>query len=57
MYFLEKNRRWSRGSETPTLEASLSKELQFYEQKAKEMAEVPHILFLPEITQYGVVMN
>lgn len=41
MYFLEKNRRWSRGNET-TLEPSLVKELQFYEQKAKEMAEVLH---------------
>ncbi|KTG32123.1 hypothetical protein cypCar_00007268 [Cyprinus carpio] len=38
MYFLEKNRRWSRGNES-TLEPSLVKELQFYEQKAKEMAE------------------
>lgn len=42
MYFLEKNRRWSRSNET-TLEASLVKELQFYEQKAKEMAEVSHM--------------
>lgn len=39
MYFLEKNRRWSRSFDMP-LEPSLMKELQFYEQKAKEMAEV-----------------
>ncbi len=63
MYFLEKNRRWSRGNET-TLEASLVTELQFYEQKAKEMAEVLYTahffnLFLmvpPEITQINRVV-
>lgn len=63
MYFLEKNRRWSRGNET-TLEPSLVKELQFYEQKAKEMAEVLYTvhffnLFLmvpPEITQRNKVV-
>lgn len=62
MYFLEKNRRWSRGNET-TLEPSLVKELQFYEQKAKEMAEVLYTvhfnLFLmvpPEITQRNRVV-
>ncbi|KAK1804754.1 hypothetical protein P4O66_003607 [Electrophorus voltai] len=38
MYFLEKNRRWCR-SFGAVLEPSLIKELQFYEQKAKEMAE------------------
>ncbi|XP_056309946.1 E3 ubiquitin-protein ligase RNF216 [Danio aesculapii] len=50
MYFLEKNRRWSRGNET-TLEASLVKELQFYEQKAKEMAEHEDFLLALQVNE------
>uniref|UniRef100_A0A8C1YC41 Ring finger protein 216 n=1 Tax=Cyprinus carpio TaxID=7962 RepID=A0A8C1YC41_CYPCA len=50
MYFLEKNRRWSRGNET-TLEPSLMKELQFYEQKAKEMAEHEDFLLALQVNE------
>ncbi|XP_016122901.1 E3 ubiquitin-protein ligase RNF216-like [Sinocyclocheilus grahami] len=50
MYFLEKNRRWSRGNET-TLEPSLVKELQFYEQKAKEMAEHEDFLLALQVNE------
>ncbi|XP_016324184.1 E3 ubiquitin-protein ligase RNF216-like isoform X2 [Sinocyclocheilus anshuiensis] len=50
MYFLEKNRRWSRGNET-TLEPSLLKELQFYEQKAKEMAEHEDFLLALQVNE------
>ncbi|XP_051994967.1 E3 ubiquitin-protein ligase RNF216-like [Xyrauchen texanus] len=50
MYFLEKNRRWSRGNET-TLQPSLIKELQFYEQKAKEMAEHEDFLLALQVNE------
>uniref|UniRef100_A0A672JTR0 E3 ubiquitin-protein ligase RNF216-like n=1 Tax=Sinocyclocheilus grahami TaxID=75366 RepID=A0A672JTR0_SINGR len=50
MYFLEKNRRWSRGNET-TLEPSLLEELQFYEQKAKEMAEHEDFLLALQVNE------
>uniref|UniRef100_A0A8C1WJH1 RING-type domain-containing protein n=1 Tax=Cyprinus carpio TaxID=7962 RepID=A0A8C1WJH1_CYPCA len=50
MYFLEKNRRWSRGNES-TLEPSLVKELQFYEQKAKEMAEHEDFLLALQVNE------
>ncbi|ROL49446.1 E3 ubiquitin-protein ligase RNF216 [Anabarilius grahami] len=50
MYFLEKNRRWSRGNET-TLEPSLVKELQFYEQKAKEIAEHEDFLLALQVNE------
>lgn len=51
MYFLEKNRRWSRGSDTSTLEQSLVKEVQFYEQKAKEMAEHEDFLLALQVNE------
>ncbi|XP_051570001.1 E3 ubiquitin-protein ligase RNF216-like [Myxocyprinus asiaticus] len=50
MFFLEKNRRWSRGNET-TLEPSLMKELQFFEQKAKEMAEHEDFLLALQVNE------
>ncbi|XP_072532446.1 E3 ubiquitin-protein ligase RNF216 [Salminus brasiliensis] len=50
MYFLEKNRRWCRSSDT-ALEPSLMKELQFYEQKAKEMAEHEDFLLALQVNE------
>ncbi|XP_062868777.1 E3 ubiquitin-protein ligase RNF216 isoform X2 [Trichomycterus rosablanca] len=50
MYFLEKNRKWSRSFDMP-LEPSLVKELQFYEQKAKEMAEHEDFLLALQVNE------
>ncbi|MCJ8746433.1 hypothetical protein PDJAM_G00141700 [Pangasius djambal] len=50
MYFLEKNRRWCRSFDMP-LEPSLMKELQFYEQKAKEMAEHEDFLLALQVNE------
>ncbi|KAG7316967.1 hypothetical protein KOW79_019265 [Hemibagrus wyckioides] len=50
MYFLEKNRRWCRSVDMP-LEPSLMKELQFYEQKAKEMAEHEDFLLALQVNE------
>uniref|UniRef100_A0A4W4DLX8 RING-type domain-containing protein n=1 Tax=Electrophorus electricus TaxID=8005 RepID=A0A4W4DLX8_ELEEL len=50
MYFLEKNRRWCR-SFGAVLEPSLIKELQFYEQKAKEMAEHEDFLLAVQVNE------
>ncbi|KAF7691096.1 E3 ubiquitin-protein ligase RNF216 [Silurus meridionalis] len=50
MFFLEKNRRWSRSFDMP-LEPSLTKELQFYEQKAKEMAEHEDFLLALQVNE------
>lgn len=40
MYFLENDRRYCRTYLDNNLDASLQKELSFYQQKAKELAEV-----------------
>ncbi|KAL6457179.1 hypothetical protein MHYP_G00341420 [Metynnis hypsauchen] len=50
MYFLEKNRRWSRSADT-ALEPSLMKEFQFFEQKAKEMAEHEDFLLALQVNE------
>lgn len=43
MYFLENDRRYCRTYLDNNLDASLQKELSFYQQKAKEWAEVKNI--------------
>ncbi|XP_053468471.1 E3 ubiquitin-protein ligase RNF216 isoform X4 [Ictalurus furcatus] len=50
MFFLEKNRRWCRNFDVP-LEPSLKKELQFYDQKAKEMAEHEDFLLALQVNE------
>ncbi|KAK2836598.1 hypothetical protein Q7C36_014467 [Tachysurus vachellii] len=50
MFFLEKNRRWCRSVDMP-LDSSLTKELQFYEQKAKEMAEHEDFLLALQVNE------
>lgn len=50
MFFLEKNRRWSRSTDLP-LEPSVMKELKFYEQKTKEMAEHEDFLLALQVNE------
>lgn len=45
MFFLENDRRYCRMYPDNTLDASLQKEISFYQQKAKEWAEVPTACF------------
>lgn len=46
MYFLENDRRYCRTYLDNNLDASLQKELSFYQQKAKEWAEVQKMDFV-----------